>query len=67
MWCILGISPVLLHGRSLKSITHSSTNMKKAIREKKRLQIDTVKLGNVFFNSSPEKLKPNGWEKRLDS
>jgi len=66
-WFKHGSSPVLHHGRSLKSSTHGSTNMKKAIREKKRLQIDTVKLGNVFFNSSPEKLKPNGWEKRLDS
>jgi hypothetical protein len=66
-WFKHGSSPVLHHGRSLQSSTHSSTNMKKAIREKKRLQIDTVKLGNVFFNSSPEKLKPNGWEKRLDS
>jgi len=41
--------------------------MKKAEKEKKRLKIDTIKLGNVFFKTSPTKLKPNDdeWQQRL--
>jgi hypothetical protein len=48
---------------------HTSANMKKANVEKERLKIDTIKLGNVFFSTSPTKLLKKEWmdnKKRLE-
>ena len=69
-WFKHGGAPTLKEdkaGHRLKGHQHSGKNVKKALNEKKRLQIDTIKLGNVFFKTSPTKLKPNeqDWQKRL--
>jgi hypothetical protein len=49
------------------STSTASKNMEKALREKKRLKMDMKKLGNVFFASSPKKLRPKDeeWQQRL--
>ena len=70
-WFQHGSAPHLkedLVAHQLSGHAHTSGNMKKAEKEKKRLKIDTIKLGNVFFKTSPTKLKPKDeeWQKRLN-
>jgi hypothetical protein len=66
-WFQHGSAPTIGHDRSVTKSIHNSQNMKRAVNEKKRLKIDTIKLGNVFFKTSPSKLRPKDeeWQTRL--